>query len=146
MLKEKLESNMKDFVKLTLQISGILFLFGLVCVVGVYFLGIPILELLYGINLKKYLLSLIIIIVGATIYAISVVFSTSLTTMRFTFNQFIIFLITSIISTVLAYFLILHSKILGASLSYMISMIILLGLYIIEFFIKVNRYNRGRRK
>ena len=140
MLKEKLESNIKDFVKLTLKISGILLLFGLVCVVGAYFLGIPVLELLYGISLKKYLISLIVIIIGATFYAISVVFSTSLTTMRSTLSQFIIFVITTIVSTVISYLLVRNLKIFGASLSYMLSMIILLILYIIVFFIKVGKY------
>ncbi len=139
-LKEKLNSNIKDFIKLTLQISGIMFGIGMFCTIIAYFLGIPVLELLYGIDLRRYLIPLLCIIVGGTFYATSFVFSTSLTTMRHTIDQFIIFVISSIIATVLSYFLVRNGKIMGACLSYMISMLCLLFLLIIEFFIKVKKY------
>ena len=68
------------------------------------------------------------------------VFSTALTTMRYTFNQMIIFAITSIITMFLSNYLVINSKIYGASIAYMISMFILLVLYIIIFIISYKKY------
>ena len=142
-LKEKLESKISDFVKLTLKISTVLLVIGILCTTIAYFIGIPLLEIMYGIKLNKYLIDLIIILIGATFYAISVVFSTSLTTMRKTFDQFIIFFITTIFTTISSYILVSNYKILGACISYMISMLFLLILYEIEFFIKIKKHRRN---
>ena len=142
-LKEKLESKISDFVKLTLKISTVLLVIGILCTTIAYFIGIPLLEIMYGIKLNKYLIDLIIILIGATFYAISVVFSTSLTTMRKTFDQFIIFFITTIFTTISSYILVSNYKILGACISYMISMLFLLILYEIEFFKKIKKHRRN---
>lgn len=144
LLKEKLENKISDFAKLTLKISGVLLALGLLCTFIAYFIGIPLLELMYGIKLNKYLIDLIVILLGATFYAVSVVFSTSLTTMRNTFDQFIIFVITTVFTTILSYLLVSNYQVFGACLSYMISMLFLLILYEIEFFIKINKYRRKK--
>lgn len=144
MLKEKLEKNKKDFVKLTFKISLVMLVAGVFSCLVAFFIGIPLLELMYGIKLNKYLMELIIILLGATFYAISVVISTSLITMRNTFDQFIIFVVSSLIATVLSYILIVQSKVLGATLAYTITMFILLILYIVEFIRKVKRYENGK--
>ena len=105
-----------------------------------YPFGTPILSLLYGINLKEYTIDLIVILIGAIFYSLTMVFSTALTTMRYTFNQMIIFAITSIITMFLSNYLVINSKIYGASIAYMISMFILLVLYIIIFIISYKKY------
>ena len=140
MLKEKLKTSKKEFIKLTLQMCSIILAFGAVCIIAGYLLGIPILQLLYGLNLKKNRIDLLLIILGGSLYAASFVFSTSLTTMRHTKNQFVIFLITSIVSTTLSYIFVSKYGVFGASLSYMLSMLFLLVLYIIDFFIRINKY------
>lgn len=144
MLKESLEKEKKEFVKLTINISLVMLAAGLFCCFVAYFIGIPILELLYGINLNKYLIDLTIILLGATFYAISVVISTSLITMRKTFNQFVIFVICSLFTTIISYILITKFNVFGATLSYTITMTILLILYIIVFFRNVRRYENGK--
>ena len=53
MLKEKLKTSKKEFIKLTLQMCSIILAFGAICIIAGYLLGIPILQLLYGLNLKK---------------------------------------------------------------------------------------------
>ena len=60
--------------------------------------------------------------------------------MRHTKNQFVIFLMTSIVSTTLSYIFVSKYGVFGASLSYMLSMLFLLVLYIIDFFIRINKY------
>ena len=140
MLKEKLKTSKKEFIKLTLQMCSIILAFGAICIIAGYLLGIPILQLLYGLNLKKNRIDLLLIILGGSLYAASFVFSTSLTTMRHTKNQFVIFLMTSIVSTTLSYIFVSKYGVFGASLSYMLSMLFLLVLYIIDFFIRINKY------
>ena len=78
--------------KLIFSILG----FGLISSILAYFLGPEVLGLIYGIDLSLYRVSLLIIIISATIYTIGVIYSSILTTMRDTFSQFIIYLILSV--------------------------------------------------
>ena len=142
MLKENFDKSINNFIKLVLKICIVLFILGLLCVLVAFFLGIPVLELLYGIKLNDQLLSLIVIILGGTFYAISTALSTSLTIMQHTKSQFIVFVITSIFATILSYFLVKNHLVLGACLSYMFSMLFLLILYTIDFIIKINKARR----
>ena len=106
-LKEYWNNDKSAFLGMTLKLSGSILITGICAVIGAYYLGIPVLSLFYNINLNDYLLELIIIIIGATFYEISVIFSTSLTTMRYTFCQLIIFSIVSLIGYLLSnYFVI----------------------------------------
>ena len=68
---------------------------GVLALAGATILGIPVLNLVYGVDLTNYLHSLQIIIVGATMIAIVTVLSTALTTFRNTKTQFVIYLIVS---------------------------------------------------
>ena len=92
-MKESLEVSLYKFVnylhRIILMVIGI----GILSTICAYFVGIPILQLMYNVELSRYLFPLVIIIIGATIYGISVVYSTALTTMRKTFCQLIIFLL-----------------------------------------------------
>lgn len=144
-LKENLKKSKKEFLKLTLILIFLILLIGIFSSVFIYFFGIPILQLLYNINLKKYLMDLMIIIIGSTLYEITVIFSTSLITMRSTFSQLIIFVIASIFSYFVSNILVKKYLILGASYTYMLSMLLLLILYIIVFFIVLKKY-KGDKK
>lgn len=139
-MKNLLNSNYIDFLILIIKISVFIFIIGILIIMIAYPFGTPILSLLYGINLKEYTIDLIVILIGAIFYSLTMVFSTALTTMRYTFNQMIIFAITSIITMFLSNYLVINSKIYGASIAYMISMFILLVLYIIIFIISYKKY------
>lgn len=144
-LKEKLNNDKKQFVNMVLKMSLVILIVGLVCILLAYFLGIPVLELLYGLKLNKYLISLIVVLIGATVYAISVVFSTALTTMRYTLCQFIIFAVTSVFAYFVSHILVKQHHIFGACLAYTLTMLFLLLIYIVVFLIKTNKY-RGDNK
>lgn len=142
-LKLLLKTNLNKFITLIIKLTFALLVFGILVIVLVYFFGIPVLELMYNLNLKKYLLSLIIIIIGAIVYASSVIFSTALTTMRSTFSQFCIYLVTSIFASILSFILIKKYSIIGACYSYSLSMLIMLMLYIIVFIYKIRDVRRN---
>ena len=101
---------------------------------------------MYNVELSRYLFPLVIIIIGATIYGISVVYSTALTTMRKTFCQLIIFLLTSIFSMIVSNIFTELKGIGGACFSYLLSMLFLLLLYVIVFYYQIKRKCKNEKE
>lgn len=139
-LKSTLEKDKKYFIKMIMKMVLTILGIGGVSLLATYLLGIPILQLLYGIPLEKYLIHLLIIIIGAIFYGITNIFSTALTTMRHTFNQLMIFIIVSLFTFFLSNYLVRYYNILGASISYLVTMLVLLILYITAFYIDIKRW------
>ncbi|MBR3163396.1 MAG: hypothetical protein IKF17_04800 [Clostridia bacterium] len=119
------EGNKKELIKLILQVISIICALGIIALIFAYALGIQMLEIVYGIELSDYLLPLIIIMVGATMYSIELFASTVLIALRKTFGQALLYFIISIASTVIAYILVNKYSILGASISYLITMLLI---------------------
>ena len=94
--------KIKELNKLIFKIVFSLLGLGAIATLLAFFAGVPVLQLLYGIDLQGYEISLAVIIIAATLYNIGVIFSSVLTTIRKTFIQFIIYLIVAIISLVTA--------------------------------------------
>lgn len=145
-MKESLEVSLYKFVnylhRIILMVIGI----GILSTICAYFVGIPILQLMYNVELSRYLFPLVIIIIGATIYGISVVYSTALTTMRKTFCQLIIFLLTSIFSMIVSNIFTELKGIGGACFSYLLSMLFLLLLYVIVFYYQIKRKCKNEKE
>lgn len=139
-LKNTINVNKKEFNNLTLQMINIILVFGLISLVLAYYLGIPVLNLLYGVDLTKYRLDLLIIILGATIYEIAIILSTSLIVMRSTLSQLVMFIIDSIITLFISNILVKEYGVFGASVSYLTSVSILLLMYIIVYIYKLKKY------
>ena len=131
-LKELLNSK-NDFLKLTIKLLLVIICLGFIILFFAYFIGIPILEILYNIDLSEYLFEFIIIIVGAVIYGLTIILSTSLTTMRSTLSQLIAFLIVSLFCLIFSNILVSKYELFGASLTYFLSMLLLLVIYIVIF-------------
>lgn len=119
-------SRFRDLViKLCLAVLGI----GVICILAAWLLGIPVLELLYAIELDGNLVSLLLIIIGGIFSALILVISTALVTMRHTGAQFWIYCIASLFALVISHFLVASNGVFGACLSYMLSMILLFVMY-----------------
>ncbi len=112
--KNKINELIKLFIKM--------FLFILVAGIGTfilcYFFGIPLLNLIYGINLDDYKASLLIIIVGSIFYAITAGISSSLIAMRVIKSQVIGNVIVILASLLLCNHLVGTYEVLGASITY----------------------------
>lgn len=115
--------------KVTIAMSVI----GLLVTGVAWLLGIPVLNILYGVNINEYRIHLIVIIVGAVFYAISTFLSAALTTVRYTFIQFIVFFISSVFGFFISILFIEKYSVLGASLAYLAIMTCQLLLYIISY-------------
>lgn len=125
----------KEFNKIVFKALLLIVAFGVVCVIGAYILGIPILNILYSVNIVDYKLHLLIIIFGAILYSMSTLLSAALTTVRYTFVQFIVFSISSVIAFVISRILIGQFSIYGAAIAYLITMACQFILYVIIYIV-----------
>lgn len=128
-LKKDKQKFLSTIKKIFIYISII----GIVCLICCYFLGVPVLNLLYGLDLSNYLIDLLLIILGATFYTLSSLFSNSMIIFRKTKIQFVIFVLVTIISYILCNILVNTIGFNGAAIGYLLSMLVLLILYIIYF-------------
>ncbi len=140
------ENKIKDFSKLVVKIMFYVLLFGLLADIIAYFIGIPFLELVYNIKLDKYLHALIIIISGATLFGMSYILSNALISMRKTFIQSVIFIIASIFTLFASNKLVVLSGVNGASISYFLTMLLILIMYIIVFVIEIKKLKKSIKK
>ena len=120
----------KEFNILIFKSSLLVLVFGLVCIIGAYLLGIPVLNMLYGVDISNYKLCLILIIVGAIFYSLSTLVSAALTTIRHTFVQFIVYSLTSLFALFVSKLFIIKFSLIGASFAYLLCMCIQFLLYL----------------
>lgn len=127
-----------DLKKLLLKMSLAIIILGLLCIIGGWLLGIPILELLYDVDLNNQKLNFIIILVGSIFYALSVLLYSVLIAMRKSKMQLLSLVIDSILGIVICYFLIGRYELFGASLSYLFIMLIqfLFYYFLIEYYFR----------
>ena len=134
--------DFNSFSRLVLKLCLYLLLFGVFAVLFCYFFGIPILEIIYGLNLNKYKYSLLLIIGASTFFGVSYVFSNALITMRKNFVQTVIYGITAIIALNISDYFVIKFGVFGACLAYFISMLILFILYFTAFQYYINLLNK----
>lgn len=123
----------KEFNVLIFKSSLLVLAFGFACVIGAYLLGIPVLNILYGVDISDYKLCLILIIVGAVFYSLSTLISAALTTIRHTFVQFIVYSITSLFALFVSRWFIVQLSLIGASLAYLLCMFMQFLLYLLIY-------------
>lgn len=125
------EKKGKELITLIIKINVITILFGVLVIVIVFFLGIPVLSFIYNLNLNEEKINLIIIIIGSIFYALTNIFSATIISLRRTFSQLIILILTLLFAFSLSYILINNYQLFGASLSFLIYMIVECLLYLI---------------
>ena len=142
-LKKFFASNTRAFqnlvIKLCLAVLGI----GAICILAAWLLGIPVLELLYAIELDGSLAGLLLIITGGIFNALVLVISTALVTMRHTGAQFWIYCIVSVFALIISHMLVSSNGIFGACLSYMLSMLLLFVMYVGVFWYHLRTLQRN---
>lgn len=131
LLKKKKYS---EFNKLVSKMMIILVGVGIIAIIGAYVLGIPVLNILYGMDLGNYKNLLLLVLVGATFYTLANVYSQVLVLLNVHKMQTLIYVVMSIVSTLICYFFISNYKLSGSVYSYVIFMFILLILYLILYF------------
>ena len=112
---------------------------GVLSIICAYILGIPVLNILYGKDLGDYKNLLLLVLVGATFYTLSNVYSQVLVLLHVHKMQTLIYVVMSIVSTLICYFLISSYKLSGSVYSYVIFMFILLILYLVLYFYTLSK-------
>ena len=135
--------DIKSFNKIVIKLSAYIFIFGLLCIAGIYIAGVPLLKLLYGISLEKYKIELVLVIIGAIFLTLASVISAALTIIEKNYIQMYIYIVDAIITFFLVEYLVSNYKIFGASLEYMLIMIIH---YIIFMFCYLFNYGKIKKK
>ena len=125
------ENKIKELSKLLFKVFGIMFLIGVAVFVVCFFTGIPLLNLIYGINLDKYKTSLLIIIVGSVFYAVTAGISTTLVAMRIIKIQVIGNLIVILFAFMSCNYLVKNYGVLGASMTYTLLILIRFIIYVV---------------
>ncbi len=138
------KNNKQNFKKECIKISSYILGVSLVCLILSFFVGIPILNFIYGINLNKYKMHLLIVMLGASFFAINSFLSLIFTIKRKMKSQFVIYIISIITSLIFSYILINKYGFLGGIISYALTMAGITIFYAITInvkFRKSNNYN-----
>ena len=122
-------NDKKAFNKVVIKLLFITSGLGVICLIGAYILGIPVLSLVYGLELSAYLFELEIIIFGSILFALSLILSSALITVRYNFIHFIVFVITSVFGFFISIILITRFSIDGAAYAYSCIMLLEFFLY-----------------
>lgn len=125
------DNNYTKLIKLIIKICSVILFFGVFVVCVSFFIGIPLLELVYGIELENQVFNLIIILIGSIFYSFAIIISAVIIALRHIKEQLIIFIINALTAYFITNFFVSGEMIFGASLSYMLSMLIQFILYII---------------
>ncbi len=98
-LKDMYEKKeLKEIVSVTFKIKLVVIAFGAFAVLAAFLLGPEFLGLVYGLDLTSYRINLCIIIGSYIFYAISYINLVTLTTIRHTFIQFVIYILSMVIA------------------------------------------------
>lgn len=123
--------KIKELGILSTKIKSVVVLFGIFAVSVAYLIGPEFLSFIYGVNLLDYRVHLTVIIASYTLYSVSYINLIILTTMRKTFIQFVIYVISMINAFVSSNLLVKDYGILGAVASIALTLTVQFVLYII---------------
>ena len=127
---------------LVIKLSCAMIVFGIISVTLGFFLGRPVFLALYGIDISPEIISLVLILIGATLYALSFILSNTLTAMRKTASQAFAFLAVSIITLFLSSSLVSSRGVYGGALAYLLSMSVLAVFYIALYLYSIRLFDR----
>lgn len=109
--------NSKEYNKLfatIFKIIGILVIMTILIEVACYLVGIPVLEMLYGVKLKEYKIDLILLVFSGLLYAISTIIFNALGAMRKQKYTIIPYAISAVYALIVPKFLVKQSGMRGA--------------------------------
>lgn len=115
---------------------------GIIAIIACWFIGIPILNIIYSLQLEPYLIHLMLIVIGSVLYAIVSVLSNVLIALRKNTSQAIIYGIASLYTFIMSYVFIKYFGLIGASYAFITTMILLLLMYLVLYFFEVNKLSK----
>ncbi len=138
--------NIIAYIKLSQKTLLLLLGIGILAIIASYFFGIPVLELIYHLDLSTFRLALVMIVIASIFFAIAMIISSLLTVIKENRRQTYIYIVTSIFATIISIFLIEHSGIIGAAYAFLFSSIVLVILYTLLLQIKLHSLRKSHGK
>ena len=138
------EHNVSGLVKKILRQIAVIVIILATCLVGAYFLGIPVLSWLYSMNLSDYKAYLLMLIGGGTALALGGYFVTVLVLLGKRKAIMVIFLITAVFSTIITDVLVDRLALAGAVYGFIVSMVLMAGVFLALLIITLNRLKREK--
>lgn len=135
----------KDLKKMIIKIITFIFGFTIICMIGAYLIGIPVLSFVYHVNLTPYKWELLILLFAGGINALNVVLYYILTIMRKQYYVLFGYIVTAVITLIITTPVTKLLLIRGAALSYLASVVVLLivfSVYILVQVLKIKNKNR----
>lgn len=133
------QQNKKSFNLTVLKISSVLLGSMIIILPVAYIAGIPVLELVYAVELSKYLNYLLLVILGAAFYAVSNVLLNSLIVIHCNKEQLFVQITILIISVFICFVLINNLGIQGGLLSYFFILLLQFIIYLFLYFYIINK-------
>lgn len=137
------EKKYKNFWHIISKMILIIIGFTFVCEVGAYVLGIPVLSWLYGVNLKEYKLTLLLLLLCGGINAINIIFYYVLAIMRKQKYMTILYIIVCLVSFLIMDTMTGKMGLMGASLGYLILVSLLAALLLVYIIIQTRRNTKN---
>ncbi|MBF0780251.1 MULTISPECIES: lipopolysaccharide biosynthesis protein [unclassified Granulicatella] len=134
MAKLHLDKHYRVFYQTMRHITVSLFGFGIIATGLAYLIGTPILSLVFGVKLAGYELSLMILVFSGVLYALAIFTENILTIFRKQHYLLLVYGMMLVVSKILTMSLVKQHGVLGASLSFLIVMIVyLIGCILLLF-------------
>lgn len=133
--------NIKAFFKTILKIFLSLLPFSILTLIICYFIGIPVLSVLYGIDLSDFRIELMILVFGGCLCTFSYVFDNAIVVMRKQYMLLVSYISSWIVTELSVVFLVEKYGFLGATLTYALSMLCFLGVTFAIFLITAKNTN-----
>lgn len=137
------EKKYKNFWHIISKMILIITGFTFVCEVGAYILGIPVLSWLYGVNLKEYKLTLLLLLLCGGVNAINIIFYYVLAIMRKQKYMTILYIIVCLVSFLIMDTMTGKMGLMGASLGYLILVSLLAALLLVYIIIQTRRNTKN---
>lgn len=137
------EKKYKNFWHIISKMILIITGFTFVCEVGAYILGIPVLSWLYGVNLKKYKLTLLLLLLCGGINAVNIIFYYVLAIMRKQKYMTILYIIVCLVSFLIMDTMTVRMGLTGAALGYLILVSLLAALLLVYIIIQTRRNTKN---
>lgn len=118
------------FLKLLGVLMGVVVGLTLVCIAGAWLLGIPVLNLIYAVDLEPYKTELLILIVGGGLNAAGILVYYGLVVMRQQKRIFGCYLLTFLITCILPFLLVKRMQIRGAAVAFVLVMLLQLLVFL----------------
>lgn len=129
----------EEFIKIIKRI--ILYIFSLIIIIliGAFFLGIPILSIIYNVNLDSYKLALMILLLAGGINSIVYVTSFVITLLRKQMFILLIYGFASFVTLIITKYFVINYGIIGAALVYFIANICIASAFIFICYLFISR-------